>query len=150
MTRGLHRCYGAGYLHFITTSCYRRRPLLSGAANRNLFLDVLELVRRCYRFVVVGYVLMPEHVHLLMSEPERGDTGVVMQVVKQGFARRLLYVDRRRAAQEGELASEEEHIWQRRFYDFVVWSAEKRAEKLHYIHQNPVRRGLVLAAEHWR
>ena len=86
----LHRYYGAGYLHFITTSCYRRLPLLGKPQNRDLLLKVLELVRRRYRFVVVGYVLMPEHIHLLVGEPERGDPSKVMQAIKQGFARRLL------------------------------------------------------------
>ena len=55
----LHRYYGAGYLHFITASCYRRRPLLGTAHNRDLFLQVLEELRRRYRFVIAGYVVMP-------------------------------------------------------------------------------------------
>ena len=153
MPTGLHRCYGAGYLHFITTSCYQRLPLLARPENRDLFLEVLEQVRRRYRFVVVGYVVMPEHVHLLLSEPERGDPSLLMQVVKQGFARRFLCLLRRRGdPRQGALwdfALEAQHIWQRRFYDFAVWSAAKRQEKLHYIHQNPVRRGLVLEPEQW-
>ena len=103
--------------------------------------------------MVVGYVVMPEHVHLLLSEPERGNLSLVMQALKQGFARRLLCGLRHRhdPRQEElwELALEQQHIWQRRSYDFAVWSAVKRQEKLHYIHQNPVRRGLVLEAEHW-
>ena len=66
MPRRLHRCYGCGYLHFITTSCYQRAPLLNSKSNRDLFLCVLEQVRRRYQFVVVGYVVMPEHVHLLI------------------------------------------------------------------------------------
>ena len=86
----LHRYYGAGYLHYITTSCYHRRAWLAAEANRDLFVEVLEQVRRRYHLVVVGYVVMPEHVHLLLSEPERGNPSVVMQAVKQGFARRLL------------------------------------------------------------
>jgi REP element-mobilizing transposase RayT len=63
--------------HFITTSCYRRLPLLGNARNRDLFLRVLESVRRRYRFVVASYVVMPEHVHLLISEPQRDDPSVV-------------------------------------------------------------------------
>lgn len=86
----LHRYYGAGYLHFITTSCYQRRALLGSRQNRDLFLQVLERVRKRYHFVVVGYVVMPEHVHLLFSEPERANPSVVMQALKQGFARRIL------------------------------------------------------------
>jgi len=153
MLTGLHRCYGAGYLHFITTSCYRRLPLLGTPKNRDLFQEVLEQARRRYRFVVVGYVVMPEHIHLLVSEPERGDPSLVMQVLKQGFARRLLCQYRRapdpREAAIWELALRQQHIWQKRFYDFVVWGAEKRWEKLHYIHQNPVRRGLVHEPQQW-
>ena len=153
MPRRLHRCYGCGYLHFITTSCYRRQPWLGSKTNRDLFLRVLEQVRRRYRFVVVGYVVMPEHVHLLISEPERGNPSTIMQAVKQGFARRLLNRQRKREARQPGLwnmALDAGPVWQARFYDFVVWTKKKRVEKLRYLHRNPVRRGLVLAPEQWR
>jgi putative transposase len=117
-----------------------------------LFLEVLEQVRRRYRFVVVGYVVMPEHVHLLLGEPERRNPSVVMQALKQGFARRLLRKMRKRESRQGNLwdaALEEGHIWQRRFYDFVVFIEHKRAEKLSYMHQNPVKRRLVLEPQQW-
>jgi putative transposase len=152
MPKRLHRYYGAGYLHFITTRCYQRRPLLGSPQNRDLFLDVLEQVRRCYHFAVIGYVVMPEHVHLLLSEPERGNPSVVMQAIKQGFTRRLLRRFKCRDPRQGDLwtaALEEGHIWQRRFYDFVVFTEHKRAEKLSYMHQNPVKRGLVLEPQQW-
>jgi putative transposase len=145
----LNRCYGQGYLHYITTSCYQRRPLLDPASRRDLFVAVLEHVRRRYHFVVVGYVVMPEHIHLLLSEPERGNPSTVMQAIKQGFARRIL--GRLRSEASGRCDGQgEDHIWQRRFYDFVLWTAQKRQEKLHYIHQNPVKRGLVEKPEQWR
>src|SRR5271155_85531 len=70
MPRGLHRSYGAYHLHFITYSCYHRLPLLRSARSRDCLLSVLEQTRTRYRFVVVGYVVMPEHLHLLLSEPE--------------------------------------------------------------------------------
>ena len=60
MPNRLRRYYGAGYSHFITTSCCHRRPLLGTPQNRDLFLAVLEQVRRSYHFVVLGYVVMPE------------------------------------------------------------------------------------------
>jgi putative transposase len=97
MPNRLHRYYGAGYLHFITTSCYQRRALLGQSQNRDLFLEVMEHVRKRYHFVVVGYVVMPEHVHLLLGEPERGNPSVVLQAIKQGFSRRLLRRLRSRA-----------------------------------------------------
>jgi hypothetical protein len=86
MPNRLHRYYGAGYLHFSTTSCYQRRPRLGSRRNRDLFFQVLERVRRRYRFVVRGYVVMPEHIHLLLSEPERGHPSLVMQAVPESMA----------------------------------------------------------------
>ena len=90
MPWGLKRYYGTGGLHFITWSCYRRKPLLDTERLRDLFLTVLELMRERYRFGVVGYVVMPEHVHLLISGPQIGDPSVVVQAVKLGFVRRVL------------------------------------------------------------
>src|SRR5712692_5503369 len=153
MPRRLHRYYGSGYLHFITSSCYQRRPLLNTPRRRTWFLEILEQVRRRYTFVVVGYVVMPEHFHLLISEPERGNPSTVMQVLKQRFARRVLREWRqRKPAAQGCFWNEvldAGHVWQRRFYDFVVWSKQKRIEKLRYMHLNPVKRGLVLEADQW-
>ena len=137
MPKGLKRFYGAEYLHFITSSCYRRRALLHSSDRRDLLLRTLEQVRLRYEFAVVGYVVMPEHFHLLISEPERGDPSVVVQVLKQRFARQVLLA-RSHTAQgpSGEMLAEG-HVWQRRFYDFVVWSEAKRVEKLRYMHRNP-------------
>jgi putative transposase len=150
---GLKRYYGAGYLHFITFSCYRRRALLGSARNRDWFLEEFEHVRRRYRFLVAGYVIMPEHVHLLIGEPERGNPSVVLQVLKQRFSRHVRRPWQKREAsnQMGLWSPESEdfQVWQRRFYDFVVWSEHKRVEKLRYMHRNPVKRGLVLEPEQW-
>jgi putative transposase len=96
MRRNLKRYYGAGNLHFITCSCYRRQPLLATPRRRNLLLTVLEQVRTRYEFVVAGYVVMPEHVHLLISEPQKKNPSTVMQALKLGFARRVLAQARRR------------------------------------------------------
>src|SRR4051812_15304305 len=116
MPKGLQRYYGNGHLHFLTCSCYHREPWLATRRRRDLFLKILEETRQAYGFVVVGYVVMPEHIRLLIGEPQKGTPSTVMQVVKQRFARRVL--KKKRAAQ-GELwAVEEGHVWQRRFYDF--------------------------------
>jgi putative transposase len=153
MPPNLHRYYGAGYSLFITTSCYQRRPLLGAPRSRDLFLEVMEQIRQRHQFVVVGYVVMPEHVHLLSTEPERGNPSLVLAALKQTFAHRLLRERRAKAgAQTNPLWSTPVaagHIWQRRFYDFVVFSEKKRVEKLRYMHRNPVQRGLVLKPEEW-
>jgi putative transposase len=150
----LNRCYGHGFLHFITFSCYRRLRLLGTAQRRDLLLRLLEQTRKSYRFVVVGYVVMPEHVHLLLSEPDRGDPGTVVQVLKQRFARAVLREIRsRQIAGQPRLwsdSTDQHHVWQARFYDFVVYTKTKKLEKLHYMHQNPVKRGLVLDPKQWQ
>jgi putative transposase len=159
MPRLLKRYYGANDLHYVTCSCYKRRALLNTAPRRNLFLTVLEQVRRRYRLVVLGYVVMPEHFHLLISEPQRGTPSTVMQALKLGFARRVLAEMGRaqvsKSARPGAPSAPSvskntsQHIWQARFYDFNVWTEHKRVEKLRYIHRNPVERGLVAESDQW-
>jgi putative transposase len=152
MPSGLHRTYGVHPLHFITTSCYRRLPLLNSARARDRFLSIFEETRQQYRFVVVGYVVMPEHVHLLLSEPEVGSPSTVMQVLKQRTARALLPSRKRKNPRQRELFGDQPRraFWQARSYDFNVWSTKKRVEKLRYMHRNPVKRGLVGSPEQWR
>jgi putative transposase len=147
MPWGLERFYGTGDLHFITSSCYRRQPLLAAARDRDLFVQVLEQVRQRYQFVVVAYVVMPEHFHLLIAEPEKANPSVVIQALKLGVARRMLSSrkrrEKRKAAQEGiGLDPVPQHIWQARFYDYNVWTGLKQVEKVKYTHRNPVRRGI--------
>ncbi len=146
MPYGLHRTYGAHHLHFITCSCYQRAPLLSTAPSRDCFLSILEQTRQRYRFVVVGYVVMPEHIHLLISEPEVGNPPMVMQVLKQRTARTLLLKKNPTNTDSVRRAP----FWLARFYDFNVRTTNKRVENLRYMHRNPVRRELVGAPEEWR
>jgi putative transposase len=154
MPWGLKRYYGTGGLHFITWSCYRRRPLLDTEGARDLFLTVVEVMRERYRFGVVGYVVMPEHVHLLISEPRIGDPSIVVQAVKLGFVQRVRNGQQNPHVSQGTRdmghPPASTHIWQRRFYDFNVWSQQKEVEKLKYIHRNPVVRGLVEKPDDWR
>jgi putative transposase len=135
MTWGLKRFQQTRQLHFVTFSCYQRQPLLAPAQAKDLFEAALEKARIRYGFFVAGYVVMPEHVHQLVSEPEQGTLAQALQAVKQSVARRLI--------------GGGEHFWQARYYDFNVWSAAKRIEKLRYMHRNPVTRGLVSRPEDW-
>jgi len=144
MTEGLHRFYGSNDLYFLTFSCYRRRQFFTKSARCDLFLEVLERVRRRYRIVVLGYVVMPEHVHLLVSEPQRQTLSDAMQALKLGFVRICQCSDGNSGA-----TPIPNPFWQARFYDFNVWTEEKRIEKLRYLHRNPVERGLVQSLEEW-
>jgi putative transposase len=158
MPQNLHRFYGGTDLHFLTFSCYQRQPLLGSATRRDLFLQILERVRRRYRVVVLGYVVMPEHVHFLVSEPQRATLSTVVQALKLGFIRSQEGCPIPRSRKIGETRSIPEtsgspivpnRFWQARFYDFNVWTECKRIEKLRYIHRNPVKRGLVTSPEQW-
>jgi putative transposase len=126
--------------------------LLGTARRRDLLLTVLEQVRKRYEFVVARYVVMPEHIHLLISEPKRKNPSTVMQALKISFARRVLAQTRSRRdpSQANLFEHAPQHIWQKRFYDFNVWTEHKRIEKLRYMDRNPVKRGLVAAPELWR
>jgi putative transposase len=132
----LIRYQHCGCFHFVTFSCYRRQPLLERPTAYAVFEQQFELVRRRYGLVIAGYVLMPEHVHLLVGEPARSSLSVALQVLKQQTSRKLKL--------RGEV-----QFWQRRYYDFNLHNEEKRIEKLRYMHRNPVQRGLVKKPEDW-
>lgn len=136
MPKRLVRYQQCGVFHFLTFSCYRRLPLLARAGGYGVFEVEFEAVRRRYGFVVAGYVLMPEHVHLLVGKPPISTLSVAIQVLKQQTSRKL--------KPRGEV-----QFWQRRYYDFNVWTEEKQIEKLRYMHRNPVKRGLVERPEEW-
>ena len=160
MPTRLERRYDTRSSHFVTSSCYQRRPLLDDGRIKGCFLDVLEETRKQYGFRVYGYVLMPEHFHLLISNPDIGDTGIVLQVLKQRVshqARKILDPTLFQKTEKDGAPIEFEDLkyrapwqfWQRRFYDFKVWSQPKMVEKLKYMHRNPVVRGLVSRPEDW-
>ena len=136
MAWGLKRYQQTRDLHFITFSCYHRAALLGAPQARDILASGLEQARRWYGFYVVGYVVMPEHVHLLISEPERRSLALALQMLKQTVSQKLRGGSRT-------------PFWQPRYYDFNVWSERKRVEKLRYLHRNPVKRGLVAAPEDW-
>jgi putative transposase len=147
MASKLIRHYGRGHLHFITFTCYGRLPLLRSARARTVFVQILGEVRDRFGFSLVGYVVIPEHVHLLIGEPAQGTPSTVIQVLKQRVSRRLRR-KRKSDVRQRSLDFQSGHaalprFWQRRFYDFNVWSLKKRVEKLHYMHMNPLKRKLV-------
>jgi putative transposase len=135
MPSRLKRYQTEGSCHFITFSCYRRLPYLVDDHARILFEETLETLRQRHGFYLFGYVLMPEHVHLLLSEPTRQSLATTLRVLKGETSKHL----------KGDRVQ----FWQRRYYDFNVLTYEKYTEKLKYIHRNPVARGLVDNPEDW-
>jgi len=152
MPKNLKRITGFGDLHFITFCCYQRRPFLDSVRARNFAVRSLEQTRAHYGFALVGYVFMPEHVHLLLSESGSASPATIIQSFKQRVSRALRARKRKRPGQlalrflaQGEFC----RFWQRRYYDFNVYSRAKMTEKLHYMHGNPVRAKLVKHPGDW-
>jgi putative transposase len=157
MPWGLKRYQNSGCIHFITFSCYRRQPLLMKHSAARMFEQALEEARVKYGFFVYGYVVMPEHIHMLVSEPARATLATAIKAIKQSVARKQVNLglqqkdphNQRKVVWGTQKTRDIDHFWQKRYYDFNVRSSQKRVEKLKYIHRNPVHRGLVDKPEDW-
>jgi len=134
MTGGLKRFHESGHSHFLTFSCYHRYPKFASPDIYNLFTECLERMRLRFKMRIYGYVVMPEHVHLLVSEPTPETLANAMHFLKLSFTKRL-----RRPGS----------FWQKRYYDRNLRDATEFDEKLGYIHLNPVKRGLVKGPAEW-
>jgi putative transposase len=154
MPATLNRYYGSGELHFITCTCYHRLPLLFSPHSRTVFVNILGEVRDRLAFRLFGYVVMPNHFHLLISEPPNATPSTVMQILKQRSSHLLRTTekgvpDAQPAPAFSERDSSPPQFWQRRFHDFNVWSHYKKIEKLEYMHMNPVKLNLVNHPNEW-
>jgi putative transposase len=138
MPRGQKQVYGKGELHFITCTCFRRQPKLGVEKHRDLFVQLLEEIRVKFRFNVVGYVVMPTNFHLLMSEPGIDTADNSIQMLRQRYGRRY-----------NTSARTDEQVWETPYADVHVFDADHIAERLNFMHQAPVKAGLVETATDW-
>ncbi len=134
MANELVRYQQTGDLHFVTFSCYRRLPNLGSAAARDVFEHALERMRLRYDFFVTAYVVMPEHAHLLVSEPKKALLQTAIQALKISIA----------------VQRTERPFWQRRYFDRNLFTPDAVRAARRYIHRNPVKRGLVTEPDQWR
>src|SRR5437660_3421461 len=154
MPAGLKRIYGRNHFHFLTFSCYRQLPLLKSTRSRDIFVLELSRVRREVGFKLLGYVRVPEHVHLLMGETPSATPSIVLHRLKLRVAKRLRRRKRRLQPRQimlplEPLREQPRSFWQARFHDFNVYSEARIKEKLSYMHANPVKRGLVNHPREW-
>ena len=129
MPSGLKRYHTFGHDHFVTFTCYHRFPYLNDDHSRTVFEEVLESARERHRFHIYGYVLMPDHIHLLMGEPPATKLEDVFRALKTQTSKRL--------------RGDRPRLWQRRYFDRNIITQSEFNEKLRYIHRNPVKGGLV-------
>jgi putative transposase len=147
-----------GHAHELTFSCFRRLPLLSRDRTRHWFLEGLDKARRSQNLFVWAYVLMPEHVHVLVwpREPDY-EVRLIRTALKVPVQRKALAYLRLHAPEflprlRDEQPNGEVHyrFWQRGGgYDRNVTDPETVRSMIEYIHNNPVRRGLVRQATDW-
>ena len=106
MPWSLHRFHQSGQSHFVTFCCYHRRPSFTTNTSKQTFESALERVRKSFNLCVYGYVVMPEHVHLLIGEPQSKILADVLKSLKQGVSQRLV--------------GNAKHFWEKRYYDFNI------------------------------
>jgi putative transposase len=164
MPSRLRRHDEPGHVHFLTVSTFRRLQFFRHVSVRNTFVDAMKSARESYPIRWIGYVVMPEHVHLLVL-PQISATAVpvpisvVLRSLK-GFAGRMgkaaLRDVWRRDRSLGTLPLDawatgtgEKPSWKPRGYDHNIIQEAALLEKLQYMHANPVRRGLVDHPEKW-
>ena len=164
MPSRLRRHDESGHIHSLTVSCYRRLQFFRHASVRQTFIDAMCRVRERYDIRWLGYVVMPEHVHVLVlpqmsNSAEPTPISTLLHDLK-GFAGRFGKEALREVwSTQGSLGlpplnawatgNGPKPFWKPRGYDFNIMSEDKVLEKLDYIHRNPVRRGLVDRAEQW-
>ena len=142
-----------GHSHFITFGCVGRRKLLNQDRCKRIVISKLESVRKAYAGICFGFVIMPEHVHALIRFPETGALSLFKQEWKRQSSLALVTYFEASGNPVLEYLTDESgchHIWTPKQHDFNVYSRKKAVEKLNYMHNNPVDRGLVTTPVEWR
>ncbi len=148
----MRRINHAGDVRFLTFSCFQRLQLLANPAVRSVVVDAMLLARRRHGFLLYAWVVMPEHIHLLI-EPRDGDVDVPLRTLKQSVSKRCL--DRWKRLRAGVLENIQLDNGSYRFwqpgggFDRNVRDGAAFMRHVQYIHRNPVERGLVPSPLEW-
>jgi putative transposase len=144
-----------GHARFLTWSCFHRLPLLQTEATRDIVESALMSARESCRFALYAWVIMPNHVHLLLRPdlPEH-PMAEILQQIKLPASKTILAEWRKRDApvlDKIRCSEGRPRLWQPGGgFDRNIYSKEEFVEKLNYIHLNPVKAGMVKALEEWK
>ena len=136
-----------GALHYVTGNINNRLPVFEQTACCLAFIDVCSTLRKDWPFKLVAYVLMPDHVHLIVN-PSDGRIRELAGAIKSTVARRILEVAtgfsflREKPDEDGSI----HQVWQESFKAVPLWSDWMIWQKINYIHNNPLKEGLVRSA----
>ena len=154
----LRRIDEPGHAHALTWSCWRRRPFLDRDRSRGWVAEAIAKARAKHPFDVWAYVLMPEHLHLVVCPTAADyDTAAFCQSVKTSVARTAVpWVKNHAPAFLPQMLDEQPNgkrayrFWQRGGgYDRNLTRAATVRAEIEYVHANPVRRGLCARPEEW-
>lgn len=147
-----------GHAHFLTFSCYGRLPLLKAERTRQWFVDSVIQAKTRHRYALWAYVIMPDHAHLLVLPLDKKyDISSFLKSVKQSVARKAkhyLQANHRSQLQRLTVTHGEREIF--RFwqsgpgYDRNIRSEDELFAKIKYIHNNPLKKGLVSDPTDWK
>ncbi|MCZ6532917.1 MAG: transposase [SAR324 cluster bacterium] len=146
-----------GQAHFLTFSCHQRLPLLVGENTLGWIVDAIARAKDKYRFALWAYVIMPDHAHLLVFPLHSGcDISAFLKAVKQSVARKARIewanidselLNKLAVKRAGKPAF---RFWQAGpGYDRNIRTDDELVEKVNYIHNNPVTRGLADNPQDW-
>ena len=121
---------------FVTTNCHQRQPIFRAAERARLMLGVLQDNRAKGRFLLHEFVVMPDHLHLLLTSAPEVSLEKAVQFIKGGFSFRV----------KKDLGFRDE-VWQQSFTEHRVKDAADYAHHREYIRMNPVRARLADAPE---
>ncbi|MHC2067972.1 REP-associated tyrosine transposase [Bremerella sp. T1] len=130
------------YIHFVTFSCYKRRQVLRFDQANRVVLSCLNRSLQFFRGDCLGFVLMPDHVHLLVWFPEKNQLADFLHDWKQQSSHFIKRQVNKHKWSFFKQVPPDDPIWQKRYYSFEIYDPDKVEEKLAYMHQNPVRAGL--------
>ena len=145
-----------GHVHELTFSCYGQRPFLKSKISRDSFADSIFVAKNKHKFDIWAYVIMPEHVHLLLY-PREEDYSIskILYSIKRPVAKKVIKHIKNNHPHELHLFSTGQKSAPYRFwlpgggYDRNITEVETLLTVVEYIHRNPVRRGLVENPEDW-
>lgn len=137
------------YAHFVTFSCHSRRRLLDPDPCKRIVLGCMSVQLRRQNGKCIGFVVMPNHVHAVVWFPEGNQSSLFMDKWKELSSIKIASVFEAEFPAYWSKIPKNDSIWQKRYYDFNIYSESKLREKLDYIHNNPVKAGLVKDACEW-
>jgi putative transposase len=140
---------GDGHAYFVTFSCYRRRRLLDDDQAKGVVIHFLAVQLTNQQGSCLGFVVMPDHVHALVWFGGEARLSLFMNQWKRRSSMQLKRLYRDRLPAYAASVELDGPMWQPKYYVFNVHSARKTKEKLDYMHNNPVKAGLVQHPQDW-